>query len=124
MREIEDGAIVTRIVKQRPHLAALVEVRYPVHAPQVSHIENSGGRAKIVKIQTAKPERNLEVTMLQVLDQDGNIIGFMKILHDITKEVLLEKMKDTQHFQLILKNPDYQQQNQSLTMVLKKRLCK
>ena len=91
--EIENVAIVPNIVKQRPHLAALVEVMYPVHAPQVSHIENSGGRAKIMKIQTSKPERNLEVTMLQVLDQDRKTIGFMKILHDITKEVLLEKMK-------------------------------
>ena len=94
LEEIGDLVITPSILKQKPKFAALVEVMYPETAPYTSNSQRLfGGRATIMNIDISKPKRSLEMTMLHILDQEGGSIGFLKILHDLTREQLVEKRK-------------------------------
>ena len=91
--EISDIAILPNVYKTNPRLRSLVEIMYPITAPSATAPENiPGTKAQKMRIVTSS-RLTLEVTVTRVLDREGNVVGFLKILHDITKEALLEKMK-------------------------------
>ena len=93
-KEISDIAISPSILEKKPHFQALVEVMHPVLAPHASASQKiPGSKARKMTISTSQPKRTLEVTMTRVVDENGKLVGFLKILHDIKREVLLERIK-------------------------------
>lgn len=92
--EIEGLAMSPDLAKTRPELTALVELIYPAVAPYASATKQlTGSSAKAMEIHISKPELKLLVTMTQVFDQAGRVKGFLKIIHDVSRERLVSKLK-------------------------------
>ncbi len=92
--EIVGIKITPEFIKIQPRAQALVELMYPALAPFTSNVRDvSGSRAKIMEVHTSKPDLKLTVTISQVADQYGVTKGFLKILHDISRERLITKIK-------------------------------
>lgn len=86
--------ITPDIAEKRPELKALAELMYPSLAPYASSARQlPGSSAKVMEIHTSKPELKLLVTLTQVLDERGNVRGFLKIIHDASREQLISKLK-------------------------------
>ena len=93
-KEISDISLTPTIVETKPHLRALIEVMFPIFAPYASTRQKiPGSTARKMIVFTSQPKRTLEITMTQVIDENGATVGFLKILHDMTREAFLEKMK-------------------------------
>lgn len=92
--DIKRKAITPDFAKNNPQYKSLVELMYPALAPYSSSVkEIPGTPAKTMEIHTSSPELKLAVTLTQVIDQGGNVRGFLKILHDISRERLLARIK-------------------------------
>lgn len=93
-QEVKGLAISPDLAKTRPELAALVELIYPAVAPYASATKQlAGSSAKAMEIHTSKPELKLLVTLTQVVDPGGHVKGFLKIIHDVSRERLVSKLK-------------------------------
>jgi len=91
---IEKTPITPDIAQARPELKALAELMYPSLAPYASSAKQlPGSNAKAMEIHTSRPELKLLVTLTQVLDERGNVRGFLKIIHDASREQLISKLK-------------------------------
>lgn len=94
LAELSGLPITAELPLTRPELRALVEVMFPSLAPFASPAkELPGGRAKVLEIHTSHPELKLLVTLTQVLGEHGQVRGFLKILHDISREELIQRIK-------------------------------
>ena len=93
-RDIGGRAVTPDFAKNNPRYKGLVELMYPALAPYSSSVkEIPGTRVKTMEIHISNPELKLVVTLTQVVDQNGNVKGFLKILHDISRERLLGRIK-------------------------------
>ncbi len=93
-KNIQDVIVTPDLAKSRPELTALVELIYPAVAPYASATKQlTGSSAKTMEIHTSRPELRLLVTLTQVLDQEGRVKGFLKIIHDVSRERLVSKLK-------------------------------
>ncbi|OGF62325.1 hypothetical protein A2926_04430 [Candidatus Giovannonibacteria bacterium RIFCSPLOWO2_01_FULL_44_40] len=94
-KEIGSAVITPELFQQNAKFRGLVEIMYPALAPYASSTKDIPGafRAKTMEIHTSSPELRLMVTMTHVIDQSGNVRGFLKILHDISRERLLGRLK-------------------------------
>ncbi len=92
--DVQGLAITPDILKTRPGLRALTEVMYPALAPYASQTkELPGAVAKTMEIHTSEPSLKLLVTLTSVFERDGSTRGFLKILHDISREELIQRIK-------------------------------
>ena len=92
--DIADTPITPDIAEKNSKLRALAELMYPSLAPYASSAKQlQGSSAKAMEIHTSKPELKLLVTLTQVLDDRGNVRGFLKIIHDASREQLISKLK-------------------------------
>ncbi|MDP2668686.1 MAG: ATP-binding protein [bacterium] len=92
--EIEGLRISPDLIKTRPELTALVELIYPAVAPYASATKQlAGSPARAMEIHISRPELKLLVTMTQVLDKEGRVKEFLKIIHDVSRERLVSKLK-------------------------------
>ncbi|KKT21211.1 hypothetical protein A3I28_03750 [Candidatus Giovannonibacteria bacterium RIFCSPLOWO2_02_FULL_43_37] len=93
-KDIGGMAITPDFAKNNPQYKSLVELMYPALAPYSSSIkEVPGTHVKTMEIHTSSPELKMIVTLTQVIDQNGSVRGFLKILHDISRERLLGRIK-------------------------------
>src|SRR3989338_5064269 len=91
---VQNITVTADLAKERPELKGLVEVMFPALAPYASSTkELPGTNAKTMEIHVSDPELKLQVTLTQVTDQQGGVKGFLKILHDISRERLLARIK-------------------------------
>ena len=91
---IKGRAITPDFAKNNPQYKGLVELMYPALAPYSSSVkEIPGTPTKTMEVHTSSPELKLVVTLTQVIDQGGRVRGFLKILHDISRERLLGRIK-------------------------------
>lgn len=91
---IRGMAVTPDFAKNNPQYKGLVELMYPALAPYSSSAkEIPGTPAKAMEIHTSSPELKLVVTLTRVIDQSGGIRGFLKILHDISRERFLARIK-------------------------------
>src|SRR3989344_365709 len=75
-------------------MKGLVELMYPALAPYASQTrEIVGTLAKTMEVHISSPELKLLVTITQVVEESGRVRGFLKILHDVSRERLLGRMK-------------------------------
>lgn len=92
-KDIDGLVILPDILNKKPELKSLVEVMYPALAPYTSSVkELTGTRAKTMELHTST-DLKLRVTITNVLDQTGDIKGFLKILHDVSREQLISRIK-------------------------------
>lgn len=78
----------------RAKFRGLVELMYPALAPYASVAKGiPGTSAKTMEIHLSSPELRLLVTLTNVVDERGNVRGFLKIIHDISREQLISKIK-------------------------------
>lgn len=93
-KDIVGLAITPELPKSNHKLKGLVELMYPALAAYASPIKSiPGTAAKTMEIHLSAPELKLLMTITQVIDQDGKVRGFLKILHDVSRERLLGRMK-------------------------------
>ena len=93
-KDIRGLAISPDIAKTNPKMKGLVELMYPALAPYASQTrEIVGTLAKTMEVHISSPELKLLVTITQVVEESGRVRGFLKILHDVSRERLLGRMK-------------------------------
>ncbi len=94
--ELRGEPIATDFIKDqsRGKFRGLVELMYPALAPYASAVkEIPGTSTKTMEIHLSSPELRLLVTLTNVVDEQGNVRGFLKIIHDISREQLIGKIK-------------------------------
>ncbi|KKT29707.1 hypothetical protein A3G55_02080 [Candidatus Giovannonibacteria bacterium RIFCSPLOWO2_12_FULL_44_25] len=90
------GVVVTpELAKTNDKLKGLVELMYPALAPYASSVKQVLGApfTKTMEVHISAPDLRLLITMTHVVDRAGNVRGFLKILHDISREKLLTRLK-------------------------------
>lgn len=94
-RDVSGLTIAPELAKANEKLRGIVELMYPALAPYASSSKALPGvsSAKTMEIHTSSPELKLLVTMTHVVDQAGKVRGFLKILHDVSRERLLGRIK-------------------------------
>lgn len=94
LKEIQNAAVTPELAKTNPRARGLVEVMFPVVAPFASGVKDiPGTRAKAMEIHLSESDLKLFVTMTNVLDPAGEVRGFLKILHDVSREHLIGRIK-------------------------------
>ena len=92
--DIRKLKITPELARARPELKTLAEVMYPKLAPFSSAARKlPGGRAEVMEIHTSLPGLKLAVTLTPVFGEGGKIRGFLKILHDVSREELMGRIK-------------------------------
>lgn len=93
-KEIKGLAIAPELAKARPDLRGIVELMYPALAPYASAAKEVHGLpAKAMELNLSQPKMKLWVTLTQVQNREGEMIGFLKIIHDISREELIGRLK-------------------------------
>ena len=92
--DIRKLKITPELARARPELKTLAEVMYSKLAPFSSAARKlPGGRAEVMEIHTSLPGLRLAVTLTPVFGEGGKIRGFLKILHDVSREELIGRIK-------------------------------
>lgn len=74
-------------------LSLLGQVLYPSLAPLVIRRSESGIYPQIADFSFSRPEIELRITTDRIVDPNGNLLGFVKIVYDRTREVEILKSK-------------------------------
>ena len=91
--------VVERVIEPRdlrnPKLKVLAQVLYPSLAAQVRRVTNDPNEyPKIHEIRITDPvERDFQVATVPILDERGIATGFLKVIHDISRERLIARAK-------------------------------
>jgi len=72
---------------------ALTQVIFPSLAPMVLRQSDPGVYPQIVDISTDEPKIEFRVATDKILDPSGNLLGFVKLVHNRTREVELLRSK-------------------------------
>lgn len=92
--DIQNIAITPDIIKEKPALRNLVELMYPALAAYASSAkELPGTSAKTMEIHLSNQEIKLFVTLSNVKNESGETRGFLKVLHDVSREQLVSRIK-------------------------------
>ncbi|MGC8651122.1 MAG: sensor histidine kinase [Minisyncoccia bacterium] len=85
------GKIITPELTNDPQYGFLTKILFPSLAPLV--LERSGDLyPQRIKVKFDEPrELTLEIITTRVMDEKGNVFGFLKIIHDLTQEEALQK---------------------------------
>lgn len=79
---------------EKPELRTLIQVIFPSLAPAMVSRSPAGASPQIVDVSFASPQMELRTSTSAVEDENGNTIGFMKLIHDRTHELSLIKSKN------------------------------
>lgn len=87
------GKVIGPQNAQESKLRLLTQVIFTSLAPVVQQRSESGVYPQIVDLSFTEPSLELRVATDRVMDQSGNVLGFVKIIHDRTREVGLYESK-------------------------------
>lgn len=87
------GQVFTLEHARKQEFKILTQVIFPSLAPLVVRHSDQGMYPQIVDISFADPSLELRVTTDRIMDPAGQLLGFVKIVHDRTREVALLKSK-------------------------------
>lgn len=76
-----------------PRFSFFCRVLFPSLAPQVVRITEEGKYPQIIDMSFENPRLELRVATDRVIDSDGRVLGFMKIIQDRTREAELLRSK-------------------------------
>lgn len=71
---------------KNPHFRILVQTLFPSLAPSLNQLSESGSWPQVVDITLEGPHLDLHTTLNQLRDEGGEIMGFVKIIHDSSRE--------------------------------------
>lgn len=78
---------------KEPRFRILAQVLFPSLAPLVVKRSEGDGYPQVFDVTFDNPEMNLTITTIKMLLVNGEVSGFVKIIHDRTREVELYKSK-------------------------------
>lgn len=78
---------------QDPDLRLLTQVMFPSLAPIVQRKSESGTYPQVVDLSFTDPEMELRVSTDRITDTGGTVIGFVKIVHNRTREIEIYRSK-------------------------------
>ncbi len=78
---------------QEPRLKFLIQVIFPSLAPVVVRRSESGAYPQIIDVSFTEPAKELRISTDRIMDLSGAVVGFVKVVHDRTREVELYKSK-------------------------------
>ena len=78
---------------EQPAWRILGQVIYPSLAPTVVEISRAGELPQVVDLSFTEPAREFRVSSISLKDDQGGLLGFMKIIRDRTRELYLLKSK-------------------------------
>ncbi len=78
---------------QEPRLKLLIQTVFPSLAPVVVRRSEAGAYPQIIDLAFSEPSLELRVSTDQIQDLKGIVVGFVKVVHDRTREVELYKSK-------------------------------
>ncbi len=79
---------------EKPPLKLLTQVIFPSLAPEITSRSVAGQYPQVADLSFAEPVLDLRVSTLPVNDENGKLLGFMKIIHDRTRELSLIRSKN------------------------------
>ena len=71
----------------------LVQVIFPSLAPVVVRRSETGGYPQVVDLSIDNPQIELRVTTDKIIDSNNQLLGFVKLVHDRTREIELLRSK-------------------------------
>jgi signal transduction histidine kinase len=87
------GRFVDPSLIKSPHFRAITQVMFPSLAPSVTQISEAGVWPQIVNITLEDPKLELYTIIHRVTDDKGNIVGFLKLIKDRTREKAILQSK-------------------------------
>ncbi len=78
---------------KNPYFRRLIQVIFPSLAPIVNLLSEPDHWPQIVDITLEEPEQHLRTFLSRIVDSQGNLIGFLKIIRDRTREKFILKSK-------------------------------
>lgn len=90
------GKEFTPAYAQQKEWRRLTQVMFPSLAPVVAARSEAGVFPQVVDISFEEPTLELRVTMVKILNGEGRLLGFMKIVRDRTRE--MESMRAKSEF--------------------------
>ena len=87
------GQVIGPEKAQNPDLRLLTQVMFPSLAPVVQRKSESGAYPQVMDLSFTDPEMELRVSTDRVVDADGMVIGFVKVVHDRTREIEIYRSK-------------------------------
>lgn len=78
---------------QEPHLKLLSQVIFPSLAPVVMRQSEAGIYPQIIDLFFDEPKMQLRVATDRIIDSSGQLLGFVKIVHDRSREIELIRSK-------------------------------
>jgi len=85
------GKVISPELANDARYGFLAKILFPSLAPAIIS-RSPGGYPQITKVKFFKPrELTLEIVTTKVVDEEGQTYGFLKIVHDLTKEEALKK---------------------------------
>jgi signal transduction histidine kinase len=78
---------------QESRLKFLIQVIFPSLAPIVVRRSEAGIYPQVVDVSFADPSKELRISTDRITDANGAVVGFVKVVHDRTREVELYKSK-------------------------------
>ena len=87
------GKQVTPELAKDPRFTILAQILYPSIAPIVVRRTEGGIYPQIVDMTFTNPSAEFRITTDRIVDPNGLVMGFVKIIHDRTREVAMLKSK-------------------------------
>ncbi len=87
------GKQVTPDLAKDPRFTVLAQILYPSIAPMVVRKTEGGVYPQIVDMTFTDPSSEFRITTDRIVDPNGILLGFVKIIHDRTREVAMLKSK-------------------------------
>ena len=84
---------VEPVLLKSPHFKILAQIVFPSLAPTARQI-SQGGWPQIVDITIEDPPRQFRTVLNRVLDEDGQVLGFLKLIQDLTREKGIAQSKE------------------------------
>lgn len=78
---------------REPRFRLLSQVLFPSLAPTVIRRSEPGIYPQIIDISLENPNLELRITTSRIADEKGNVLGYVKIIRDRTREIALLKAK-------------------------------
>ncbi|HDH31575.1 MAG TPA: PAS domain-containing protein [Candidatus Wolfebacteria bacterium] len=76
-----------------PNLKLLSQIIYPSLAPLVIKLSEVGVYPQIADFSFEEPKTELRVTTNKIIDSSGHLLGFVKLVHDRTREIAILRSK-------------------------------
>ncbi|MEK7493770.1 MAG: ATP-binding protein [Patescibacteria group bacterium] len=82
------------VIHQNPALTPLAQVLYPILAENVRKIRLQKGVPDIIEMKLSKPaELELQISTIPVRDAHDNVVRYLKVLRDVSREQAIAKSK-------------------------------